>query len=91
MGVKKISIPMNEAKNAFVKWLKENKANNLSGLSDNPSCKDWDYYRVISGFIIDDFYTVTFMVWQGKESIDYRDEEHTYRKMSIDEFMQLLH
>ena len=86
MGIKKVARPMNKAKNAFVKWLKENKANNLVGLSDDPSYYGWDYYMVISGFIGGDQYTVYFMVWEGKESIDYIDEEHTYRKMSIDDF-----
>ena len=81
---------MNKAKNAFVKWLKDNNADNIDGLKDQPSDNEWDYYMAISGFINDSLYSVTFMVWQGKESIDYRDEENRYNKMSIDEFMQLV-
>ena len=81
---------MNKAKNAFVKWLKDNNADNIDGLKDQPSDNDWDYYMKISGFINDNFYSVTFMVWQGQESIDYSDEENRYNKISIVDFMQLL-
>jgi len=90
MGIKKIARPMNKAKNAFVSWLNENNADNVDGLKDKPSDEEWDYYMMISGFVNDNLYTVTFMVWNGEESIDYRDEENRYTKMSIDEFMQLL-
>ena len=81
---------MNKAKNAFVNWLKENNADNVDGLKDKPSDEEWNYYMMISGFVNDNLYTVTFMVWNGEESIDYSDEENRYTKMSIDEFMQLL-
>jgi hypothetical protein len=90
MGIKKIARPMNKAKNAFVKWLKDNNADNIDGLKDQPSDNDWDYYMAISGFINDNLYSVTFMVWQGQESIDYSDEENRYNKISIVDFMQLL-
>ena len=81
---------MNKAKNAFVNWLKENNADNVDGLKDKPSDEEWDYYMMISGFVNDNLYTVSFMVWNGEEAIDYSDEENRYTKMSIDEFMQLL-
>ena len=90
MGIKKVVRPMNKAKNAFVKWLKDNNADNIDGLKDQPSDNEWDYYMVISGFINNNLYSVSFMVWQGQESIDYSDEENQYDKMSIDEFMQLV-
>lgn len=90
MGIKKIARPMNKAKNAFVKWLKENNADNIDGLKDKPSDNDWDYYMAISGFINDSLYSVSFMVWQGQESIDYSDEENRYNKISIVDFMQLM-
>tara|TARA_R110000796_G_scaffold97757_1_gene204993 strand:+ start:2854 stop:3129 length:276 start_codon:yes stop_codon:yes gene_type:complete len=90
MGIKKVVRPMNKAKNAFVKWLKDNNADNIDGLKDQPSDNEWDYYMVISGFINNNLYSVSFMVWQGKESIQYSDEENQYDKMSIDEFMQLV-
>lgn len=90
MGIKKIARPMNKAKNAFVKWLKDNKADNIDGLNDQVSDNEWDYYVAISGFIRDSLYSVTFMVWNGKESIDYSDEENRYNKMSIVDFMQLI-
>jgi len=90
MGIKKIARRMNKAKNAFVNWLKENNADNVDGLKDKPSDEEWNYYMMISGFVNDNLYTVTFMVWNGEESIDYSDEENRYTKMSIDEFMQLL-
>ena len=90
MGIKKIARPMNKAKNAFVKWLKDNNADNIDGLKDQPSDNEWDYYMAISGFINDRLYSVWFMVYKGQESIDYRDEENIYDKMAIVDFMQLL-
>ena len=90
MGIKKIARPMNKAKNAFVKWLKNNNADNVDGLKDQPFDKEWDYYMAISGFINNSLYSASFMVWQGQESIDYSDEENRYNKMSIDDFMQLI-
>ena len=59
-------------------------------MKERPSDSEWDYYMVIDGFINDRLYSVSFMVWQGQESIDYSDEENRYNKMSIDEFMQLM-
>ena len=90
MGIKKIARPMNKAKNAFVEWLKEKNATDFSGLNDNPTDNEWDYYMMISAFIGDNLYTVSFMVWQGDESIDYSDEENRYNNMSIDEFLMLI-
>ena len=90
MGIKKIARPMNKAKNAFVKWLKDNNATGIDGLEDQPSDSDWDYYMMISAFIGEGLYTVAFTVWNGKESIDYSDEKNRYSDMSIDEFMELL-
>ena len=90
MGIKKIARPMNKAKNAFVKWLKDNNADNIDGLKDQPSDNEWDYYMAISGFINDSLYSVSFMVYEGQESIDYSDEENIYNKMAIVDFMQLL-
>ena len=90
MGIKKVARPMNKAKNALVKWLKDNNADNIDGLKDQPSDNEWDYYMAISGFINDSLYSVSFMVWQGQESIDYSDEENRYNKMTIDDFMQLV-
>lgn len=90
MGIKKIARPMNRAKNAFVKWLKDNKATDFDGLNDNPSCKEWDYYLMISGFIGDDLYTACFMVWNGEEKIHYSDENNSYKNMTIEEFKALI-
>jgi len=36
MGIKKIARPMNKAKNAFVKWLKDNGGTDIDGLKDEP-------------------------------------------------------
>ena len=90
MGIKKIARPMNKAKNAFVKWLKENNADDIDGLSDNPSPDGWDYYIVIDGFIGDRLYCVSFMVWEGQERIEYSDDENRYDDLSIDDFLQLI-
>jgi len=90
MGIKKIARPMNKAKNSFVNWLKNNNATDFDGLKDKPSDNEWDYYIAISGFIGDDLYSTTFMVWNGQEKIDYSDESNSYSNMTICEFMQLL-
>ena len=90
MGVKKIARPMNKAKNAFVKWLKDNNATHIDNLQDNVCDNGWDYYVYISGFIEDDLYSVYFMVWRGKEKIDYSDESNTYSNISIADFMNLI-
>ncbi len=81
---------MNKAKNDFVKWLKDNNATDIDGANDNPTDNEWDYYLMVSGFIENDLYTACFMVWHGKESIDYSDEENRYSRISIYEFMQLI-
>lgn len=88
-GIKKIARPMNKAKNAFVKWLKDNKATEIDGLNDEPTDNEWDYYMMISGFIGNNLITASFMIWRGNESIDYSDDENRYNKMSIDDFMQM--
>lgn len=90
MGIKKVARPMNKAKNAFVKWLKKNNAEDIDSFNEPISDNEWDYYATISGFINDNLYTVYFMVWEGKETIDYSDEENNYSKMTIDQFMQLI-
>ena len=91
MGIKKIARPMNKAKNSFVSWLMRHKADNIDGIDDKPTSDEWDYYMVISGFIGNNLYTASFMVWRGKERIDYSDEENRYCNMSIAEFIELLH
>ncbi len=90
MGVKKIARPMNKTKNSFVKWLKKNNATDIDGLQDNLSDNEWDYYVNISGFIEDDLYLACFMVWRGKEKIDYSDESNRYSNISIADFMNLI-
>lgn len=89
MGVKAIARPINKAKNQFVKWLKDNKATDIDIFEGKPS-NEWDYYRMVSGFIGEDLYTVTFMMWIGRVSISYSDESNSYVKLSIDEFLELI-
>ena len=81
---------INRAKNTFVKWLKDNKAEDID-IYEGPNIDgSWDYYRCVSGFISDDLFTAYFMIWLGDISIRYSDEENNYDKMSIREFLDLL-
>lgn len=89
MGLKKIARPINKAKNQFLKWLKDNKAESISEFEGELS-NSWDYYRSVDGFICGDFYMVVFMMWQGDVEIDYRDESNRYQGIGIDEFLQLI-
>lgn len=89
MNVKKVSRRMNKTKKSFIKWLKNSGANNIDHYYPKRTL-DWDYYAVVSGFIADRYYTATFMVFEGREKIDYKDEENSYSRISIDEFMQLV-
>lgn len=90
MGVKKIARPINKVKNEFVKWLKDNNAEDIDVYEGKDDENEWDYYRTVSGFVGDNLYTVYFQIWQGKLSIDYSDEENRHDKMSIDEFRQMM-
>jgi hypothetical protein len=89
MGIKKIARPMNKAKNAFVKWMKENDVESMDSFEGEHS-DAWDYYRSVDGFIDGRLYCVIFSVWNGKENIDYKDEENRYPNLSILEFMELI-
>ena len=80
---------MNRAKNNFVNWLKEQKAEDID-IYEGEKSNEWDYYRAVSAFIGNNLYTVYFMIWKGKESIDYSDEWNRYRNMTIDEFKELI-
>lgn len=90
MGIKKIARPINKAKNDFVKWLKENKAEDIDvyACEDNPS--EWDYYRNVTAFIGETLYMVCFKVWQGDIKIDYSDGENRYGNLSVEDFLQLI-
>ena len=94
MGIKAIARPINKVKNEFVKWLKDNNAEDIdvsdAKVEGEKEDLSWDYYMVVSGFIGDILYTVYFQIWEGKLSIDYSDEQNRYNKMSIDEFRQMM-
>ena len=81
---------MNKAKNAFVKWLKKNKAENIKQWGTKGDTGSWDYYTDVDAFIGDRLYSACFTVWQGKERIDYSDEESRYSNLSIEEFLELI-
>lgn len=89
MGIKKVARPMNKAKNDFVKWLKDNNAEDID-VYEGEGSSEWDYYRSVSAFINDSLHIVCFMVWGGEESIDYRDPSNAYNKISITEFKDLI-
>lgn len=81
--------PLNKATNLFVKWLKDNGGDNID--DDKPqACDEWDYYCVISGFIGECLYSVSFECWHGNIKIDYEDESNKYRGLSIDDFLALI-
>ncbi len=91
MGIKKIARPINSAKNKFIQWLKDNKAEDIDKYEGEKKDGDgWDYYRTVSAFIGETLYTVYFTIWNGKVKIDYSDEENRYNDMSVDDFVQLL-
>lgn len=89
MGIKKKCRELNKAKNTFVKWLKDNKAEDVDVFEGEPS-DEWDYYRTIDAFIMDRLYVVRFMMWHGETKIDYSDEENRYNDLSIEEFLELI-
>lgn len=90
MGIKKIARPINKAKNVFVEWLKKKGAENLDVWEGKDIANDWDYYRLVTAFIGEDMYMVTFEMWEGRVSIDYNDSENEYKKMSVEEFLSLI-
>lgn len=91
MGIKKKCRPLNQIKNKFVEWLKNNKAESIDIYSPkNEPDEEWDYYSCVSGFIGDTLYTVYFTMWNDLIKIDYSDEENRYNNMSIDDFTHLL-
>lgn len=89
MGIKKIARPINKAKNLFVKWLKDNNATDID-FFEGVQSSEWDYYRVVSGFIGSDLITVDFQMWNGCVKINYRDDENSYTGMTVDEFIQMI-
>ena len=90
MGIKKKCRELNKAKNKFVEWLKENKAENLDVYEGGDKDNSWDYYRHVSAFVRGNLYSVYFTMWQDKINIDYSDEENRYENMGIEEFSQMI-
>ena len=89
MGIKKIARPINKAKNLFVKWLKDNEATDID-IYEGKGAEEWDYYRMVSGFIGDNLITTDFQMWCGKIKINYSDDENRYNDMTIEEFTQMI-
>lgn len=87
-GIKQKVRPLNKVKNDFLKWLKYRKAEHLDIY--HPKCNDWDFYVHVSAFINDNLYNVYFRMWNGEIEIDYSDEDYSYKKMSIEDFRQLI-
>ena len=88
MGIKKIARPINKAKNEFVKWLKNNNAEDIDVYNEDEN--KWDYYCCVSGFVNDKLYTVYFSIWKGDECIDYSYGGNRYNGLSIQEFLDML-
>ena len=89
MGIKKIAMPVNKAKNDFVQWLESKDAEMIYEFEGVKDIR-WDYYREISGFVNDNLYTVYFMVWNGEVEIRYSDWENNYEGLSTEEFLELI-
>ncbi len=89
MGIKKISRPINKAKNIFLKWLEDHNADGVDEFEGEKE-PEWDYYRSISGFVGDNLYVVDFQIWKGKLSIDYSDDENEHNDLDIEGFLQLI-
>lgn len=90
MGIKKKCRELNQAKNRFLEWLKDRKAEDIEIFIGPDEKNEWDYYRHVSAFVGETLYNVYFTMWNDKVKIDYSDEENRYNNMSIDEFYQLL-
>ena len=90
MGVKRKCRELNQAKNKFVKWLKDNEADNIEIFIGEDVDDEWDYYRDVSGFVGNKLIVVRFMMWNSKIKIEYSNEDYSYRDMSIEEFYELL-
>lgn len=91
MGVKKIAIELNQAKNKYVVWLKKNKAEDIDIYEgDEDDSSDWDYYRCITAFIDNRLYTVYFEMWNSEIKIRYSDDDNRYNNLNIQEFLQLI-
>ena len=81
--------PINRAKNQFVKWLKDNNADNICNEKPEVS-NECDYYCCVSGFVNNNLYMVYFEVWRGEINIDYRGGEYKYNELSVYDFLQLI-
>jgi len=91
MGIKKKCRELNQAKNRFLEWLKNRKAEDIDVYEGVEEDGDgWDYYRHVSAFIGDTLFTVYFMMFDDKIKIDYFDGDNRYNDMTIEEFYQLL-
>ena len=90
MGIKKIARPLNNAKNKFVEWLKDNRATDID-VYEGEKSDEWDYYRHVSASIGNTLLTAYFTMWNGQIKVDYSDEENKYNDMSIEDFLQLLY
>ncbi len=90
MGVKKKCRELNRAKNKFVAWLKENKAEDIDIYEGSNDDGEWDYYRHVSAFVGRTLYNVYFMMWHDEIKIQYSDGENRYENISIEEFCDSL-
>lgn len=90
MGIKAIARPLNKAKNHFIKWLNRNKAENVDIFYGDNTDTNWDYYCVVSGFVNDFLYTVSFEMWNGQKKISYSDESNRHENLTIEELYNMI-
>jgi hypothetical protein len=87
MGIKKKCREINQAKNRFLEWLKDRKAEDIEVFEGQKEDGDgWDYYRHVSAFVGDTLYSVYFTIWNDTVKIRYSYGKNEYDNMSVDEF-----
>ena len=89
--MKETTKKIDQAKNRFLEWLEQNEATDVDVYVGEENQDGWSYYRHVSAFVGNKFYSVYFMQWKGGEpKIDYRDWTNRYNGLSVGEFYKLL-
>lgn len=91
MGINKKCRELNQAKNKFLEWLKDRKAQHIEVFEGGKEPDGGlDYYRHVTAFDGDTLYSGYFSMWNGIVKIDYSDENENHNDMSICDFYQLI-
>jgi hypothetical protein len=93
MNIKKIARPINKAKNEFLQWLRNRDADNVEVFIGEKEVDDgWDYYRDVTAFIGNAYYSARFMIWNGVLTIEFKSDEpeHDCTFNNVDDFLKLI-